>query len=144
MSQKQHPPRLREAFGGLVFDERGHVLLREPAGHFDGYVWTFPKGRPEPGESGEEAALREVREETGVVARIVRPVPGDFAGGTTSNRYYLMEPVDLGGEPDPAETSAVCWVDPDQARVLLARTTNSTGLRRDLAVLEAALEARKG
>lgn len=34
-------------------------------------VLTLPKGHPEPGESGADAALREIREETGVQARLV-------------------------------------------------------------------------
>src|SRR5262249_43601458 len=62
----------------------------EPSNHFDGYVWTFPKGRPEPGETPEEAALREVLQETGVEAAITDQIPGTFAGGTTDNVYYLM------------------------------------------------------
>ena len=32
------------AFGGVVFDKAGRVLLRKPTGEFDGYAWTFPKG----------------------------------------------------------------------------------------------------
>jgi 8-oxo-dGTP pyrophosphatase MutT (NUDIX family) len=47
--------------------EKKRVLLRRPRGDFDGYVWTFPKGRPEPGETPELAALREVKEETGAI-----------------------------------------------------------------------------
>lgn len=34
-------------------------------------VLTLPKGHPEPGESDADAALREIREETGVEARLV-------------------------------------------------------------------------
>ena len=45
---------------------RGEVLLREPADHYKGDVWTFAKGRPEPGEAAEHAAIREVLEETGL------------------------------------------------------------------------------
>lgn len=41
----------RAAFGGVVVDAEGRVLLREPADHFGGYVWTFPKGRPDANES---------------------------------------------------------------------------------------------
>lgn len=59
------------AYGGVVFDEAGLVLLRKPKGEYDGYKWTFPKGRPDPGESPEAAALREVFEESGVKACII-------------------------------------------------------------------------
>jgi ADP-ribose pyrophosphatase YjhB (NUDIX family) len=69
---------LKVAYGGVVFDDDGWVLLREPKNHFDGYVWTFPKGRPNLGGNPEEAALREVLEETGVIAAIIGQVPGSF------------------------------------------------------------------
>ncbi len=37
-------------------------------------VWTLPKGMREEGETGEDAARREVREETGLDAEIVQPL----------------------------------------------------------------------
>lgn len=50
---------LEPAYGGVIFDTDGGVLLREPANHKYGNVWTFSKGRPEPGETPDETALRE-------------------------------------------------------------------------------------
>lgn len=127
------------AYGGVVMDVSGRVLLREPSGHYDGYVWTFPKGRPSHGETPEETALRETREETGVVAEIVAEIPGVFAGGTTDNVYFLMRPTGEAGEPEN-ETASVCWVaTPERAREMIGETTNPVGRARDLAVLEAAL-----
>jgi ADP-ribose pyrophosphatase YjhB (NUDIX family) len=64
------------AAGGAVFDAAGRVLLVKPRGHYAGYVWTFPKGRLDQGESHEAAAMREVREEAGVTARIVESESG--------------------------------------------------------------------
>lgn len=130
---------LAKAFGGVIIDADGRVLLREPTDHFDEYVWTFAKGRPDGEESGEDCALREVFEETGVRARIVRPIPGDFRGGTTVNRYFLMEPLEETGMFDAAETASVRWADAGEAAELIGLTTNSTGQARDLAVLAAAL-----
>lgn len=127
------------AYGGVVMDVSGRVLLREPSGHYDGYVWTFPKGRPSHGETPEETALRETREETGVVAEIVAEIPGVFAGGTTDNVYFLMRPTGEAGEPEN-ETASVCWVaTPERAREMIGETMNPVGRARDLAVLEAAL-----
>lgn len=34
---------LKLAYGGVIVDTEGRVLLREPSDHFDGYVWTFSK-----------------------------------------------------------------------------------------------------
>lgn len=128
------------AFGGVVIRADGRVLLREPRNHYDRYVWTFAKGRPNSGESGEAAALREVLEETGLAARIVSPIPCDFAGGTTSNHYYLMEEADPGAPllQHDHETSAVKWATFEEAKVLIGMTTNPKGRLRDLALLDAA------
>lgn len=57
--------------GGVVLDGAGRVLLvRYRSG-----AWAFPKGHVEPGETLEQTAVREVREETGVVAAAVAPLP---------------------------------------------------------------------
>lgn len=133
------------AYGGVVFDLQGRVLLREPKNHFDGYVWTFPKGRPDPGESPEAVALRETLEETGVVATIICPISGEFAGGTTINRYYLMTaPASSGNvSADDPETQSICWATPEEAVVLIRMTTNVKGRERDLNVLKSALAERE-
>ena len=59
-----------EAAGGVVSNERGEllmILLRNR--------WDLPKGHVEAGESSREAALREVAEETAVVAQVVGDKP---------------------------------------------------------------------
>ncbi len=131
---------IADAYGGVLINDRGEVQLREVAGHFGGYVWTFAKGRPDPGETPQETALREVLEETGQDARIVALIPGVFEGTTTSTVFFLMEPVGEAGEFSN-ETATVRWVDRGTARRLMAMTTSPTGRDRDLRVLEAALVA---
>ena len=126
-----------DAFGGILFRADGRILLREPSGHFGGYVWTFPKGRHGPGESAEEAALREVREETGYEAQITGILPGDFEGDTSTTRFFLMEPA---GAPEThgPETQQTRWVDLEKARELVSRDTTAAGRTRDLEVITAA------
>ena len=59
------------AGGVLVRTIRGraHVAAIRPQGKPG--VWALPKGKIDPGESAAEAAVREVREETGVPGRLV-------------------------------------------------------------------------
>jgi 8-oxo-dGTP pyrophosphatase MutT (NUDIX family) len=70
MSEK--PPLLREfSAGGLVVRQmRGRPYIAAVRVK-DGTVIALPKGHIEPGESGAETAVREVREETGVDSRMV-------------------------------------------------------------------------
>lgn len=136
---------MRKAYGGVVIDETGRVLLREPAGHYKGQVWTFAKGKPQLGEQPEQTALREVLEETGVRAQIWLKIPGSFDGARTSNEYFLMEPLEDTGSFD-AETTAVCWVSKPEAQALISLTTTPGRRRRDLRILKLAFalfESRK-
>ena len=69
--------------GAIISDSGGRLLLIR-RGHEPGLgLWSVPGGRIEPGETDEQAVIREVREETGlsvVVGRLVgsvrRPAPG--------------------------------------------------------------------
>jgi len=69
------PPLEREfSAGGLVYRRRGSdcqvVLAARRHASSGKLVWTIPKGHVEPGESSEAAAVREVREETGLEAEV--------------------------------------------------------------------------
>jgi 8-oxo-dGTP pyrophosphatase MutT (NUDIX family) len=139
--------------GGVLIRADGKTLLRQPMNYYDKYAWTFAKGRVDQGETDEEAALREVLEETGWVGKIVAPIPGEFMGGTTKNVYFLMEPVSEDmtpasptGKQGPIpgrmyphyETNLMRWVTQDRAREMINETQNVKGRERDLAVLDAA------
>lgn len=45
--------KVNNAYGGVLVNDLGHVLLRRVANNFGGYVWSWPKGRQDPGESPE-------------------------------------------------------------------------------------------
>lgn len=57
--------------GGIVFNKQGQVLLTQ---HSTNHYWGFPKGIIDPGQTAKEAAVREVKEEGGIVAEIITKV----------------------------------------------------------------------
>ena len=80
--------------GGVIFHD-DHIVLRLPSGQeaSDG-AFVFPKGHSEAGESPEETAIREAREETGLDARIVAPLGTHlfpFKGKMRHVTWFLME-----------------------------------------------------
>lgn len=100
------PARKHEVSAGVVVFSGEHVLvIRNRFGE-----WVLPKGKVEPGEALEAAALREVEEETGVRAEILRPVgrseytySSDWTGDTVDKvvHWFLGRIEGNGGEPDP-------------------------------------------
>lgn len=114
-------PILELSAGGLVVDAEGRVLLIRARDLRGRPVWTLPKGTLAPGETAEQAALREVREETGYDCAVVRPLEavtywfqrhGQRIKKTV--RWYLMRPLAKGGEHDH-EVDEVAWAAPADA-----------------------------
>lgn len=64
--QTQKPEGPVSCAGAVVRDDEGRVLLVLRANEPSRGRWSLPGGRIEPGESAEQAAAREVREETGL------------------------------------------------------------------------------
>ena len=63
------PKYVKAGVAGIIFDEKQRVLLMKRA---DNGLWGIPSGHVEPGETVEEAIIREVREETGLSVKVNR------------------------------------------------------------------------
>ena len=110
----------------------------------NGWTWGLPKGTPDQGETLEETALREVREETGLRVRMEAPIdsirywfvrPDDGVKCHKTVHFYLMVPT--GGDTghhDP-EFDVVEWFAVDDALVAMAYDNEVDVLRRALVVI---------
>ena len=130
MGKQQSEVKSEHSAGGVVFRPAANgkswdIVVVQRARHDD---WSLPKGHIEAGETREQAAIREVKEETGLDARILHPLSeiqyfyrrpkGDLIRKTVY--YYLMEATSTElGKPN-WEVSEVRWVPIDEAHNLLS------------------------
>jgi ADP-ribose pyrophosphatase YjhB (NUDIX family) len=106
----------KAAVGAVVHDGEGRILLVQRA---DSGIWLYPTGWADVGYSASEVAVKEVREETGIVCeveRLVAVLDGLRLGFTRVPLYsivFLCRAV--GGElqAHPLETRDVGWFGPD-------------------------------
>ena len=102
------------AVAAVLVNEKGHILLAErPPGKSMAGVWEVPGGKIEPGETPEEALIRELKEEIGVDVEEEDLTPLSFISFPYES-YHLVMPFYLcrrwTGTPYGAEGQAVRWV----------------------------------
>jgi 8-oxo-dGTP diphosphatase len=102
--------------GAVVVDAQDRILLVRRANPPAQGLWSIPGGRVEPGESHEEAVVRELREETGLsgvvgreVGSVERAAPG---GGTYVIRDFLVRVDDVIGAVAGDDAADLRWFTP--------------------------------
>ncbi|MCG9880380.1 MAG: NUDIX hydrolase [Bacteroidia bacterium] len=118
------------AGGGIVYNEKGQLLIMKRLGK-----WDLPKGKIDPGETREEAAMREVEEECGLSPLTIQR----FFGNTYHSyklqghrfckltHWYIMN-TSYEGELTPQleeSITEVKWVDPKELDVETLNTYES-------------------
>lgn len=126
-----HVTKQQVSAGGVVFRRRGAVVEVALISVGEGRRWQLPKGLVGRGETPEEAALREVREETGLSCETVAPLETIeywyfSKGGSSCIRFhkrvyfFLMSYVsgDMADHDD--EVNEARWIDIEEAARMLA------------------------
>ncbi len=106
--------RLVPAASTVVVDNEGRLLM---AKRTDNELWTIPGGGEKPGETIAEAAVREVKEETGIDGLTFEWGDGHYETGPYSRgkvaRYYLASTtqldVEMGISPETGEPEHHEW-----------------------------------
>jgi diadenosine hexaphosphate hydrolase (ATP-forming) len=147
----QHQP--RDSAGGIIVNAKGELLLVEQ--HHNS--WTFPKGGIEDGETELEAALREVREETGLGALENCGLLGSYSrysigrGGVGETKewgnrrrtfflFKALEDIPQGFADPEGEITAVRWVGIDEALSLMTHPKDKEFLESVRGKIESILE----
>ncbi len=133
--------------GGIVVRYQGedpHLVVGSRRRERDIVTWTLPKGTPNAGETREQTAIREVREETGLDVRITGPLDSiEYSFVQRGLRihktvhYFLMEPVGGDLARHDHEFEAVRWISFTDAQHTLTFETERALVARAAAVVGA-------
>jgi ADP-ribose pyrophosphatase len=105
------------------------VIIREYRVPLDDYEYGFPAGLVDDGESVEQAARRELMEETGLkVSRFIKISPPIYSSAGMTDESVAMVYVECEGEPSnsantDSELIEILFISPDEALALLKDTT---------------------
>ena len=103
-----------------LIDTDGRVLIAQrPEGKSMAGLWEFPGGKVDPGERPEDALIRELKEELGIVVKEACLAPLTFASHTYED-FHLLMPLYVcrrwEGTVTPREGQKLAWVRPNRLR----------------------------
>ena len=104
-----------EVVAALITKDGRFMICQRPAHKARGMLWEFVGGKVEPGESREDALIRECREELGVivsVGRVFAEVVHKYPDITVHLTVFYAEIAD--GEPKLLEHNDLRWITPDE------------------------------
>src|SRR5665213_305566 len=142
--KRKGAPRAQEiSAGGVVLrGERVVVIVPTRRAPDGSRVRALPKGHVDPGENALQAAVREVREETGVVAELIRELgevrywyrrDGRTIGKSVT--FYLFRYVSGDTADHDDEVEEARWIDLEEAQKTLTHAAEREMVQRALAYL---------
>ena len=106
---------MTEVVAALIWQGDRFMACQRPAHKARGLLWEFVGGKVEPGESGEEALIRECKEELGVtisVGRIFLDVVHEYPDITV--HLTLFNATIAEGVPQKLEHNDIRWITPGE------------------------------
>lgn len=132
--------------GGIVYRRGPDGVEVVLCGRTEDGIWGLPKGTPEPGESLEETAVREVSEETGLEVRIEKKVgtitywfarPDEGVRYHKTVHHYLMTATGGDVANHDHEYDVVAWMPASQALETLTYDNERNILHQALEAIDA-------
>lgn len=104
---------MTEVVAALIWDKEKFMICQRPAHKARGLLWEFVGGKVEPGETKEEALIRECREELAVtlsVGEVFMDVVHEYPDLTV--HLTLFHATIAEGEPVMLEHNDIQWITP--------------------------------
>lgn len=104
-----------EVTAAIICKGEKFLICQRPLGKNCEFLWEFPGGKIEPGETAEDCIVRECQEELGVTLWVLRKlteVTYDYPGRTVHLHFFVCEIA--AGELTKHEHSAFKWITVDE------------------------------
>lgn len=106
---------MTEVVAALIWDQDKFMICQRPAHKARGLLWEFVGGKVEPGETKEQALIRECQEELAVtlnVGEVFMDVIHEYPDLTVHLTLFLATIRE--GTPQRLEHNDICWITVDE------------------------------